>query len=114
MLGLRGEHHIIDVTAINSIKQWDMLKSITLNNTIAFLLLCCALIIGKSIIYMFFGINGFLIGTVLGRGRNFIAIILLIPHGILEMGSYLFVGTILYYLLTENEKGVVILEKKNM
>ncbi|PRY73725.1 stage II sporulation protein M [Alkalibacterium olivapovliticus] len=112
MLGLRREQETVDITAIDSIIHWEILKEIILNNTIAFLLLCCSLIIGKSIIYMFFSINGFLIGTVIGRVRNITAIILLIPHGILEMGSFLFAGAILYHLLSENEKGVIVLEKK--
>lgn len=112
MLALRQEHYAIDTSAIDSIKKVEMFKSIIVSNSIALLLLCSALVVGKSVIYMFFGINGFLIGTVLGRGRSLLAILLLIPHGILEMGTYLFVGTVLYHLLNENEKGVKFLDKK--
>ncbi|WP_034298403.1 stage II sporulation protein M [Alkalibacterium sp. AK22] len=112
MLGLRREQEIIDVTAVHAIDHFEALRIIVVNNTIAFVILCCSLIIGKSIVYVFFCINGFLIGILLGVVRNLTAIMLLLPHGIMEMGAFLFAGTLLYHLLSKNEKGEVVVEKK--
>lgn len=112
ILGLKSEQEIVDVAAIHSINYWDMFRSIIINNTIAFLLLSCSFLIGKPIIYMFFGINGFFIGTVIGKVRTTAAIVLLAPHGLIEMWAYLFIGTFLYNILIKENRDALLSDKK--
>lgn len=77
--------------SLNSFKviHLNWLAEIIFRNTMAFLILSSTFFLGNVISVVFFCINGFNVGLVCGQLSIFQSIVLLSPHGIIEITSYL-------------------------
>ncbi|MBQ0835497.1 stage II sporulation protein M [Lactiplantibacillus pentosus] len=70
---------------------------VIVRNTLAFITLSTVIFLGKSISYIFFGINGLNVGIVWSQLTFLQGSILLLPHGVVEFGAYfLLVDAILF------------------
>ncbi|WP_353421224.1 stage II sporulation protein M [Staphylococcus delphini] len=77
------------------------------NNTMSLIVLSFSTIIGIWFIYFFFFINGWLIGIYFSKTSFYIFILATIPHGIIELPTFLLAGLILVHL----KKGKTISKK---
>lgn len=64
---------------------------ITLKNSIASLWILSALLLGESILYIFFIINGVNLGLLISNFESLKYLILVIPHGIFEIASFVYI-----------------------
>lgn len=65
---------------------------ILLKNSIASIWLLLAYIFGESIIYIFFIINGVVLGLLLSSFSSITYLLLVLPHGMIEIGSYVYLS----------------------
>lgn len=61
---------------------------IIFRNTITFLVLSSTLFLGNIVSIIFFCVNGFNVGLICGQLPIFQSVVLLLPHGVIEITSY--------------------------
>ena len=105
IIGLRSEEQSLNLENINNLNGFISFFKITIKNTIAFILLFSSLILGEGIVYFFYVLNAYIIGLVMAKINSIISIIIILPHGILEMTFYILTGYLLLnYIDTSNPK----------
>ena len=65
---------------------------ILLKNSIASIWLLLSYVFGESIIYIFFIINGIVLGLLLSSFSSITYLLLVLPHGIIEIGTYVYLS----------------------
>ena len=75
---------------------------ILLKNSIASILLL-AYIFGESIIYIFFIINGVVLGLLLSSFSSITYLLLVLPHGMIEIGSYVYLSDTIMNMRNQNQ-----------
>ncbi|MCY8005442.1 stage II sporulation protein M [Bacillus haynesii] len=90
-----------------------LLKVVT-KNMICLVIMVIGTFLGKLFIKTFLGVNGFLIGLVISKFQSVSYFLLILPHGIIEIPTLLFLGYILLKAINQNAfdrrtvKGVLI------
>ena len=76
---------------------------ILLKNSIASICLLLAYIFGESIIYIFFIINGVILGLLLSSFSSITYLLLVLPHGLIEIGSYVYLSDTIMNMRNQNQ-----------
>ena len=76
---------------------------ILLKNSIASIWLLLAYIFGESIIYIFFIINGVILGLLLSSFSSITYLLLVLPHGLIEIGSYVYLSDTIMNMRNQNQ-----------
>lgn len=80
---------------------------IFLKNSIASIWLLLSYVLGESIIYIFFVINGMVLGPLLSSFPSITYLLLILPHGLIEIGAYVYLSdTIMKNKNQDKEKTV--------
>ncbi|MGM7689358.1 stage II sporulation protein M [Staphylococcus felis] len=69
---------------------------ILINNSIALLVLFSSFIFGRWFLYIFYFINGFLIGLFLTKIQIKIFLLAILPHGVLEITTFFVIGLMIF------------------
>ena len=77
---------------------------ILLKNSIASIWLLLAYIFGESIIYIFFIINGVILGLLLSSFSSITYLLLVLPHGLIEIGSYVYLSDTIMNMRNQKKK----------
>ncbi|HEM2548756.1 TPA: stage II sporulation protein M [Streptococcus suis] len=80
------------ITNTSVVFGFDDFIQILLKNTVAGIWLLSAYILGDLIIYIFFITNGIVLGALLSTFPNIIYLLLVIPHGVIEIFSYIYLS----------------------
>lgn len=97
IIGLRGEKQNVNLGNMNSLNSFISFVKIMGRNTIAFILLFSSIILGEKLIYFFYGLNAYLIGMVVAKINSLLSVIIIVPHGIFEIASFILTG---YFLIS--------------
>ena len=76
---------------------------ILLKNSIDSIWLLLAYIFGESIIYIFFIINGVILGLLLSSFSSITYLLLVLPHGLIEIGSYVYLSDTIMNMRNQNQ-----------
>lgn len=71
---------------------WQDFIQILLKNTIASIWLLLAYVFGEIIVYLFFIVNGAILGSLLATFPTFNYLLLVVPHGIFEIAAYVYLA----------------------
>jgi len=96
IIGKAGEKQSLNIESVKNIDVIHAFLIILGRNTLAFIILLTSVILGKKMVYFFYGINGYIIGLTIAKFKSLLFLITILPHGILEMGSFIATG---YYLI---------------
>ncbi|NVF11188.1 hypothetical protein HV819_04170 [Anaerococcus sp. AGMB00486] len=88
------------------------LLSIILKNTFSFLFLIYGSMNNKYIIYSWLVGNGIILGSLISKFAHFSYMILILPHGIFEMFSYIYLCTIISSWKNNNGNKISVFFKK--
>lgn len=77
---------------------------ISLKNLIASTWLLLSYVFGESIIYIFFIINGIVLGLLLSSFSSITYLLLILPHGLIEIGAYVYLSDVIMNLKDDKEK----------
>lgn len=80
-----------------------LLKEILTRNIICFLGILLCIIISKSMIYIFFMVNGSVLGIFVSKFQEWKYFLAILPHGILEIISYVLLSCIVLNILQKNK-----------
>lgn len=80
-----------------------LLKEILTRNIICFLWLLCGIISSEFLVYSFFITNGCMLGIFISKLENFKYILTILPHGILEIYSFLLLSCTVLDILKRNK-----------
>lgn len=80
------------ITNASVVFGFDDFIQILLKNTVAGIWLLSAYMLGDLIIYIFFITNGIVLGALLSSFPNMIYLLLVIPHGVIEIFSYIYLS----------------------
>lgn len=98
-----GSKQDFNVGNIKNMNAFLWFMKISGNNTIAFLFLSSCILFGKKIAYLFYIINGSILGLLISNFKSFLALSAILPHGIIEMGCYIFAGYFLICYIIEKD-----------
>lgn len=76
---------------------------ILLKNSIASIWLLLAYVFGVSIIYIFFIINGIVLGLLLSSFPSITYLLLILPHGLIEIGAYVYLADTIMNIKNQNQ-----------
>ncbi|ANO37500.1 stage II sporulation protein M [Streptococcus pneumoniae] len=80
------------ITNASVVFGFDDFIQILLKNTVAGIWLLSAYLLGDMIIYIFFITNGIVLGALLSSFPNMFYLLLVIPHGVIEIFSYIYLS----------------------
>ncbi|ETS95662.1 stage II sporulation protein M [Streptococcus sp. OBRC6] len=80
---------------------------IFLKNLIASIWLLLSYVFGESIIYIFFVINGIVLGLLLSSFSSITYLLLILPHGLIEIGTYVYLSDIIMKNKNQDKKKAV-------
>ena len=80
------------ITNASVVFGFDDFIQILLKNTVASIWLLSAYLLGDMIIYIFFITNGIVLGALLSSFPNMFYLLLVIPHGVIEVFSYIYLS----------------------
>lgn len=80
------------ITNASVVFGFDDFIQILLKNTVAGIWLLSAYLLGDMIIYIFFITNGIVLGALLSSLPNMFYLLLVIPHGVIEIFSYIYLS----------------------
>ncbi|MEG0844533.1 MAG: stage II sporulation protein M [Romboutsia sp.] len=92
----KGTLLISNTTNLNS---FELFSTILIKNTICFLIILSSIFISKYIVYIFLFINGYNLGAIISQFTNVKHFLLIIPHGVTEIYSFLFLSVITLKIL---------------
>ncbi|MEB5784495.1 MULTISPECIES: stage II sporulation protein M [Staphylococcus] len=96
-----GAQQNVNMDNFTSLSPYKDFIFILINNSISLLVLLSSLILGIWLTYFFYFINGFLIGVFLAKTNIKIFLISILPHGIMEICSFLALGVIIILIKKE-------------
>lgn len=76
---------------------------ILFKNLIASVWLLLSYVFGESIIYIFFVINGIVLGLLLSSFSSVMYLLLILPHGIIEIGAYVYLADTIMTIKSKNQ-----------
>lgn len=88
---------------------WGDLIQILLKNTIASIWLLLAYVFGEIIVYLFFIINGAILGSLLAIFPTFKYLLLVVPHGVFEIAAYIYLADAIISLKRKEQAKVYFL-----
>lgn len=103
-LGLHGGKQSLHVRNLTIMESFIGFAKILCRNTFAYLILFTSIFLGRIIIYFFFCLNGYLLGLVISKFKFFLDLITIVPHGIIEMGTFILTGYFLICYMQINNK----------
>lgn len=90
---------------------WEDLIQILLKNTIASIWLLLAYVFGEIIVYLFFIINGAILGSLLAIFPTFKYLLLVVPHGVFEIAAYIYLADAIISLKRKEQAKVYFLRQ---
>lgn len=90
---------------------WGDLIQILLKNTIASIWLLLAYVFGEIIVYLFFIINGAILGSLLAIFPTFKYLLLVVPHGVFEIAAYIYLADAIISLKRKEQAKVYFLRQ---
>lgn len=95
----------IDKNALENFNELEAFIKIGIKNIIAFLIILSGIFLSKKIVYFFFIVNGYVLGVFISKLTKIQDIIVILPHGVLEMTSYILTGYFcIRFIDTDNSK----------
>lgn len=102
---LETNNQKIDKNSLENFNELEAFIKIGIKNIIAFLIILSGIFFSKKLVYFFFIVNGYVLGIFISKLSKIQDIIVILPHGILEMISYILTGYFcIRYIDTENNK----------
>lgn len=102
---LETNNQKIDKNSLENFNELEAFIKIGIKNIIAFLIILSGIFFSKKIVYFFFIVNGYVLGVFISKLSEIQDIIVILPHGILEMTSYILAGYFcIRYIETDNNK----------
>lgn len=103
IIGFQSEKPSLNMKNIYNYNMLNTFIIIIIKNTFAYFLLLSTIIFGKKIAYFFFGVNGYIIGLTIAKFNSLkLALTTILPHGIFEMGFFIFTGYFLINYINRN------------
>lgn len=82
----------IEVRKLEDFNYLETFFKIGIKNTVAFLVICSSIFLSNKIVYLFFIINGYILGVFISKFSSLYELIVILPHGIIEMISFILAG----------------------
>lgn len=84
-----------------AIDKSELIKTIIMKNTVCFLWILSGIVLGKLLIKMFLVVNGIVMGLLISKFVRLSQLLLILPHGIIEIGALIFTCCIVCVIIQQ-------------
>lgn len=85
------------------INNWELLKTIIFKNTLCFLWILTGVFLGQLVIKTFLIVNGCVMGIIISKLISLTQMLIILPHGIVEITSLIFICCIVTEIIKRKE-----------